>query len=121
LKLEYKDFKLFGYTLDASIEKRRNEFHTNPLTAKHRLNNVLMYEEEKWKIGLELLYSKQELNDNCGRLLDFWVMIENFGKFSGLYLISKTLQIQDKQNLEVFAGPLTNPVFRHLRFRWICS
>ena len=35
----------------AMVEKAGMNF-TNPLTAKHRLNNVLMYEvEEKWKVG----------------------------------------------------------------------
>jgi hypothetical protein len=40
-------------------------------------------------------------------------MIENFGKFS-VYDINENPDT-DKQNLEVHTGPLTNPVFRHLR------
>jgi iron complex outermembrane receptor protein len=33
------------------------ELNRETLTAKHRLNNVLMYEvEDKWKIGLEAYY-----------------------------------------------------------------
>ena len=52
VKLGYKDFKLFvGYTFtDASIDNNGIKSQ-NPLTAKHRLNNVLMYEvEDKCKL-----------------------------------------------------------------------
>jgi iron complex outermembrane receptor protein len=120
LKLEYKDFKLFiGYTFtDASIEKDGMNF-TNPLTAKHRLNNVLMYEvEEKWKIGLEAYYySKQELNDNTiGR--DYWifgVMIEklwkNFSVYANFENFTDTRQTKFGS---IYTGPLTNPVFQDI-------
>ena len=120
LKLEYKDFKLFiGYTFtDASIEKDGMNF-TNPLTAKHRLNNVLMYEvEEKWKIGLEAYYySKQTLNDNTiGR--DYWifgVMIEklweNFSIYANFENFTDTRQTKFGN---IYTGPLTNPVFEDI-------
>lgn len=66
LKFTYKNFKLFiGYTY-ADVKTNFNNIKTRfPLTAKHRLNNVLMYEvEEKWKLGLEAYYtSEQKLND----------------------------------------------------------
>lgn len=66
VKLGYQDFKLFvGYTfIDAQLNENGVK-RVNPLTAKHRLNNVSMYEvEDKWKIGLEAYYySKQSLND----------------------------------------------------------
>ena len=65
LRLLYGDFKLFiGYTLtDANTHFDDKKWL--PLTARHRLNNVLMYEkDEKWKVGLEAYYfSKQILND----------------------------------------------------------
>lgn len=120
LKLEYKDFKLFiGYTFtDASIETDGMNF-TNPLTAKHRLNNVLMYEvEEKWKIGLEAYYySKQTLNDNTiGR--DYWifgVMIEklweNFSIYANFENFTDTRQTKFGN---IYTGPLTNPVFKDI-------
>ena len=120
LKLEYKDFKLFvGYTFtDASIKKDGMNF-TNPLTAKHRLNNVLMYEvEEKWKVGLEAYYySKQTLNDNTiGR--DYWicgVMIEklweNFSIYANFENFTDTRQTKFGS---IYTGPLTNPVFKDI-------
>lgn len=120
LKLQYKDFKLFiGYTFtDASIEKDGLKF-TNPLTAKHRLNNVLMYEiKEKWKIGLEgYYYSKQTLNDNTiGR--DYWifgVMIEklweNFSVYTNFENLTDTRQTKFGS---IYTGTLTNPIFKDI-------
>src|SRR5690606_36930173 len=67
VKLEYGDFKLFiGYTFTDTKIHNNGTSVQNPLTAKHRLNNVLMYEvEEKWKVGLEAYYfSKQRLTDS---------------------------------------------------------
>ncbi len=66
IKIGYDDFKLFlGYTFTDTrlIENGTNT--ENPLTPKHRINSVLMYEiEDKWKIGLEAYYfSPQKLND----------------------------------------------------------
>ena len=120
LKLEYKDFKLFiGYTFtDASIEKDGLKF-TNPLTAKHRLNNVLMYEvDEKWKIGLEAYYySKQTLNDNTiGR--DYWifgVMIEKLWENFSIYANFENFTDTRQTNFgTIYTGPLNNPVFKDI-------
>ena len=63
VKLSYNNFKLFiGYTLADVNQEQNNVKSTFPLVAKHRLNNVLVYEvEEKLKIGLEAYYfSKQQ-------------------------------------------------------------
>ncbi|REA64366.1 hypothetical protein DSL64_02105 [Dyadobacter luteus] len=47
LKLGYGDFKLFvGYTFTGAQLDEGGSKRVNPLTAKHRLNNVLMYEVE---------------------------------------------------------------------------
>src|SRR5690606_9668674 len=50
IKLTYDDFKLFvGYSLTDTKIHEGNVLRQNPLTSKHRLNNVLMYEvEDKW-------------------------------------------------------------------------
>ena len=88
VKLEFGDFKLFvGYTFTDTKVHNGGTTVQNALTAKHRLNNVLMYEvEEKWKIGLEAYYfSKQRLTDSSyGK--DYWIcgfMVEKlWDKFS---------------------------------------
>jgi outer membrane receptor for ferrienterochelin and colicins len=62
IKVTYNDFKLFvGYTL-ADVNQHYNGSQTIfPLVARHRLNNVLMYEvEEKLKIGLEAYYFSEQ-------------------------------------------------------------
>ncbi|RZJ16744.1 MAG: TonB-dependent receptor, partial [Acinetobacter sp.] len=66
VKLGYEDFKLFlGYTYTDAHQHQNGVQSPNPLTAKHRVNAVLMYEvEDKWKLGLEAYsFSKQLLND----------------------------------------------------------
>jgi iron complex outermembrane receptor protein len=56
--LQFADFKLYiGYTLIDAHLNENGVIRENPLTAKHRLNNVVMYEkEDKGKIGFEAYY-----------------------------------------------------------------
>lgn len=120
LKLGYKDFKLFlGYTYtDASIEDNGIKSE-NPLTAKHRLNNVLMYEvEDKWKAGLEAYYySPQKLNDGTtGR--EYWIfgfmvekLWENFSVFANFENFTDTRQTKFGS---IYTGPISNPVFKDI-------
>lgn len=76
LKVKYGDFKLFtGYT-HANVNQVQNGMESDfPLVAKHRLNNVLMYEKEEdlW-VGLEAYYySPQKLNSGeIGR--SYWIL-----------------------------------------------
>ncbi|MFZ2431134.1 MAG: TonB-dependent receptor, partial [Lutibacter sp.] len=75
VKLTYGDLKLFiGYTL-ADVKEHYNETSTTfPLVAKHRLNNVLMYEiEDSLKMGVEAYYfSSQKLNDGA-KGKEYWL------------------------------------------------
>ncbi|MET6998712.1 TonB-dependent receptor [Chitinophaga defluvii] len=120
LKLGYGDFKLFiGYTFtDAQLNEggRKRE---NPLTAKHRLNNVLMYEiEDKWKIGLEAYYySRQSLNDGttgkpywtCGFMAEkLWERFSLFVNFENFTDIRQT------RFDSIYTGTITHPVFRDI-------
>ena len=120
IKLSYKDFKLFvGYTL-ADVQEHYNGISTIfPLVAKHRLNNVLMYEvEEKLKMGLEAYYfSPQKLNDGfTGR--DYWLfgfmvekLWENFSIFINFENFGDTRQTKFDT---IHTGPITNPTFRDI-------
>ncbi len=120
LKLSYGDFKLFvGYTFtDAKLHAWHYE-KENPLTARHRLNNVLMYEiEEKWKIGLEAYYySKQQLNDySTGK--SYWIcgfmaekLWEHFSLFVNFENFTDTRQTRFDT---IYTGSRTNPVFRDI-------
>lgn len=120
VKLGYKDFKLFlGYTYtDASIDNNGIKSE-NPLTAKHRLNNVLMYEvEDKWKAGLEAYYySPQKLNDgSTGR--EYWIfgfmvekLWENFSIYANFENFTDTRQTKFGS---IYTGPISNPVFKDI-------
>lgn len=120
IKLGYKDFKLFlGYTYtDASIDTNGIKSE-NPLTAKHRLNNVLMYEvEEKWKAGLEAYYySPQKLSDGTtGR--DYWIfgfmverLWENFSVYANFENFTDTRQTKFGS---IYTGTISNPVFKDI-------
>lgn len=82
LKITYGDYKLFsGYTYTDVQSASGNTQNVIPLTPKHGLGIVLIYEQhENFRIGLEAYYTGvQELNDG-NKTNDYWVnglMIEN--------------------------------------------
>ncbi|MEY2639276.1 MAG: hypothetical protein RIR90_758 [Bacteroidota bacterium] len=120
VKLSYADFKLFiGYTF-ADVKQHYNGNSTAfPLVAKHRLNNVLMYEiEDKLKIGLEAYYfSPQKLNDgSTGK--SYWItglmaekLWENFSVFINFENFLDTRQTRFDT---IYTGSITNPNFRDI-------
>jgi outer membrane receptor for ferrienterochelin and colicins len=120
VKLECGDFKLFvGYTFtDAKIHNGGTTVQ-NPLTAKHRVNNVLMYEvEEKWKIGLEAYYfSRQRLNDNSyGK--EYWIcgfMVERLWEHFSLFInFENFLDTRQTRFDTIYTGTISDPVFRDI-------
>jgi outer membrane receptor for ferrienterochelin and colicins len=117
LRLTYGDFKLFvGYTyadVNTYFDGTKEWF---PLTAKHRLNNVLMFEkDEKLKIGLEAYYySPQRLNDGSSGQ-SYWIMglmgeklWEKFSIFLNLENFTDTRQTKFGP---IYTGPNNNPTF----------
>lgn len=120
VKLTYGDLKLFiGYTLADVTEHYNGESTTFPLVAKHRLNNVLMYEiEDKLKMGLEAYYfSPQELNDAAiGR--EYWLfgfMIEKiWDKFSVFINFENFGDTRQTKFDTIYTGSITNPTFRDI-------
>jgi outer membrane receptor for ferrienterochelin and colicins len=117
LKFVYEDFKLFiGYSFtDAKIHEG-NVLRHNPLTAKHRLNNVLMYEvEDKWKLGAEAYYySRQTLNDGAmGK--PYWLfgfMAEKLWERFSLYINFENLTNTRQTRFDnIYTGTLSAPVF----------
>jgi iron complex outermembrane receptor protein len=117
VKIEFGDFKLFvGYTFTDTKIHDGGTTVRNPLTAKHRLNNVLMYEaDEKWKIGLEAYYfSRQRLTDSSyGN--DYWIcgfMVEKlWEKFSLFINFENFLDARQTRFDSIYTGTITNPVF----------
>ncbi|MBF9252855.1 TonB-dependent receptor [Pontibacter sp. 172403-2] len=120
IKLTYSDFKLFvGYTLADVNEHYNGRQEAYPLVARHRLNNVLMYEvEDKLRIGLEAYYySPQHLTDGAvGK--SYWLMglmaekmWENFSLFINFENLLDTRQTRFDT---IYTGTITNPVFRDI-------
>lgn len=120
IKLTYEDLKLFiGYTLADVKENYFGESTTFPLVAKHRLNNVLMYEiEDKLKMGLEAYYfSPQELND-AAMGSAYWLfgfMIEKiWDKFSVFINFENFGDTRQTKFDTIYTGSITNPTFRDI-------
>ena len=119
IKLTYGDFKLFiGYTL-ADVKQHYSTTTDFPLVARHRLNNVLMYEiEDKLKIGLEAYYfSPQKLNDGAtGK--PYWInglMVEKlWERFSIFVNFENFLDTRQTRFDTIYTGTITNPTFRDI-------
>lgn len=120
VKLEYGNFKLFlGYTYTDTRVHDGPLHYQNALTARHRLNNVLMYEvEERWKAGLEAYYfGRQRLHDNAyGK--DYWIcgfMLERiWEKFSLFINFENFLDTRQTRFDTIYTGTITDPVFRDI-------
>ena len=120
IKIGYDDFKLFlGYTFTDTRLLENGTSTENPLTPKHRVNSVLMYEiEDKWKIGLEAYYfSPQKLNDGTtGK--DYWMcgfMAEKIWERFSLYInFENFLDTRQTRFDNIYTGTITNPVFKDI-------
>ena len=117
LRFIYGDFKLFiGYTYTDANTHYLDAKEWLPLTARHRLNNVLMYEaDESWKLGLEAYYfSKQRLTDGTsGR--SYWItgfMIEKiFNKLSLFMNFENFTDTRQSKFGAIYTGTIDNPEF----------
>ena len=90
-----------------------------PLTARHRLNNVLMYEiEDKLKFGLEAYhFSKQKLTDGSfGR--PYWItgfMAEKIWKKFSIYInFENFTDTRQTKFGPIYTGTMDNPVFQDI-------
>lgn len=119
IKFTYRNFKLFiGYTF-ASVNQHYAATTAFPLVAKHRLNNIIVYEiEDKLKVGLEAYYySPQKLNDGTmGK--SYWLtglmiekLWEHFSIFANFENLTDTRQTKFDT---IYTGTITNPVFRDI-------
>ncbi|GAL73909.1 TonB-dependent receptor [Nonlabens ulvanivorans] len=90
IKFSYKDFKWFlNYAL---IDTQLNYLDGNPqkpLTAKHNAGSVIMYENEKWRIGYETYYTGKQLlfdgSDSQDFLLMGLLVMKNFDWGKSIY------------------------------------
>lgn len=120
LRLVYGSFKLFvGYTNTDARTHVTNRREWLPLTARHRLNNVLMYEiENKLKLGVEAYhFSRQRLNDGTlGQ--PYWlagIMGERLWKKLSLFVNFEN--ITDTRQTKfgtLYTGTIDNPQFKDI-------
>ena len=120
IKLTYDHFKLFvGYTLADVKEHYQGTTKTFPLVARHRLNNVLIYEiHDELRIGLEAYYfSSQKLNDGrTGR--KYWIfglMTEKIWEDFSVFLnFENFLDTRQTKFETIFTGSITDPTFNDI-------
>lgn len=120
LKLDYGNFKWFiGYTFTDTKIHQGNTLRKNPLTPRHRLNNVLMYEEEeKWKIGLEAYYFGSQVLSDGARGKDYWIlgfMLEHLWEHFSLFINFENFSDSRQTRFDtIYTGTITDPVFRDI-------
>ena len=108
IQLGYKDFKLFtNYALIDTRLKYDNLNKQKPLTPKHNIGAVLMYEEEgKWRIGYEAYYTGRQYRNNDSPTKSYWIMglmaMRKFDKLS-LYLNFENFTDTRQHRMENFA------------------
>ncbi|HEV3252452.1 MAG TPA: TonB-dependent receptor [Puia sp.] len=120
IKIGYKVINLYlGYTYtDAEINNKG--FTTeNPLSPKHRLNSVLIYEvENKWKIGSEFYYFSQQLLSDGSIGRDYWLtglVAERIWKNVSLYINFENIgDVRQTKFGDIFTGSITNPTFKDI-------
>ncbi|MCZ7603041.1 MAG: TonB-dependent receptor [Melioribacteraceae bacterium] len=120
LKLTYDHYKLFaGYTFTDVISHSNKTSSSFPLTPKHNLGVVLIYEiHGDLRIGLEAYYTgKQKLSDGT-TTTDYWIngiMIEKrFGKLSFFLNFENFLDTRQSNYGPMFTGTPQLPDFLEL-------
>ena len=120
LRLIYGDFKLFiGYTYTDANTHFADVKEWLPLTARHRLNNVLMWEKgESWKLGLEAYYySRQRLND-AGFGKPYWIMgfmtEKMWEKFSLFLNFENFTDTRQSKFDTIYTGTINDPHFKDI-------
>ncbi|MDB5203790.1 MAG: TonB-dependent receptor plug [Ferruginibacter sp.] len=120
MRFSYDHFKLFiGYTYADVNTHFDGKKEWLPLTARHRLNNVLMYEiENKIKIGVEAYYfSPQKLNDGA-RGKAYWLsgmMAEKLWNKFSLFVNFENIFDTRQTNFDtIYTGTISNPQFRDI-------
>ncbi len=107
LKLTYKDFKLFlNYAFIDTELQYDNINDQKPLTAKHNIGAVLVYERHgKWRIGLESYYTGRQMLSDGTQTTDFVIVglmaLRKFERFS-LYLNLENFSDTRQSNLEPY-------------------
>ncbi|WP_245989016.1 TonB-dependent receptor [Pelobium manganitolerans] len=120
IKISYDDVKLFlGYTYTDARLQQNGTNTESPLTPKHRINSVLMYEiEDKWKVGLEAYYFSPQKMNNGTTGKDYVIcgfMAEKIWERFSLYInFENFLDTRQTRFDSIYTGTISNPVFKDI-------
>lgn len=121
MKWSYRDFNLFfGYTLADVDQTYGGVAQSYPLVARHRLNNVLMYEKhENFRIGLEAYYFSPQLLNDGATGQSYWIMglmtEKYFGERVSIFLnFENFLDARQTAFDTIFTGSISDPEFRDI-------
>jgi outer membrane receptor for ferrienterochelin and colicins len=116
IKFTYKDFRwIVNY---AFIEATLNYLPNNPqkpLTPKHNIGSVLMYESDKWRIGYEAYYIGEQTLSNGNKTDDFITMglmvMRNFKWGSVFTNFENFTDVRQSKFSPEVLGTINNPIF----------
>ncbi|SFW30575.1 iron complex outermembrane recepter protein [Prevotellaceae bacterium HUN156] len=120
IKLGWYDFHYYlGYTYTYT-RVEENGIHTeSPLTPRHRLNNVLMYEkEDSWKIGLEAYYYSPQLLSDGLQGKSYWLcglLVEKMWEHFSVYVNFENFTDSRQTRFDsIYTGARSNPIWRDI-------
>jgi iron complex outermembrane receptor protein len=116
IKFTYKDFRwVINY---AFIEATLNYLPNNPqkpLTPKHNIGSVLMYESEQWRVGYEAYYIGEQTLSNGTKTNDFVTMglmvVRNFEWGSVFTNFENFTDVRQSKFTPEVLGTISNPIF----------
>lgn len=117
LKLTYRHWKLFAnYAFNDTRLLYDNLDEQKPLTPRHSLGTVLVYEEEdKWRLGFEAYYTGSQFRSDRSETDDFWivgVMLLRKWEHLSIYTNFENFTDTRQERLEVFEiGAHSTPDF----------
>lgn len=122
LRISYDDFKLYaGYSLVDTRRRYTGENYNSPvpLTAKHRVNLVAVYElEGKFRLGLEAYYNGRKPLSTGDKSRSYWLMgimgERRWKHFSIFANLENMLNIRQDRYQPVVLPPMNSPSFREV-------
>lgn len=120
VRLTYDEWSMYiGYTYTDVRRDFARGSSVNPLTAKHRINYNLMYEQEdKWRIAYELFYTGRQQLTNGESVRDYWVMgisgERKFKYFSVFLNFENFLDTRQSRWEPMYTGSIQHPDFRDI-------
>ena len=120
LRLKYKNFVwVVGYTFADAKKHFSGTTADVPLSAKHRLNGIFMYEvKDNFRVGFEAyLTGRQRLSDNT-KSRSYWicgVIFEKMWEHVSVFVnCENMLNVRQTKYETIYSGTITHPTFRDI-------